>query len=439
MLENLTTLPAYNRPTLLTKQKLCTSNCLSSLSGSTAQPAKNMISPKQEHDFTETSELVMKIANNDARKQTWQQSKLPLMMLIASHHDKIGNIQKVNCSALNIHAGNCIEDHDSKATACEILKHSRYKIWLWFQSSCPRFRRFSCLRFLTNTIFWNGKNCMMPCKALQFTWHFANMAASMKVWKLSALMSLKEMKPCMSPVSNYMQPDVSRVNIEESNWMEDHDDLVWCHMLKRWCQRRTDSGSEAVLQGPTIQRAALPVANCKKRMLPCIRLNLSWRPANSDAQMKPCILTTVFGIDEATLGQLRLRVYMSIMTKLVTYKKLIVQRWTYMLATVLKITIQKLLHVKFLNILATRSDSDSKALVRGSDASAVCGSWRTPFFEMARIAWCRAKRCNSHDTLRTWLHRWKSESSPHWCRWKKWNHVCLQYRTICNQMFQGWT
>ena len=42
--------------------------------------------------------------------------------------------------------------------------------------------------------------------------------------------------------------------------------------------------------------------------------------------MKPCILTTVFGIDEATLGQLRLRVYMSIMTKLVTYKKLIVQR-----------------------------------------------------------------------------------------------------------------
>ena len=102
-------------------------------------------------------------------------------------------------------------------------------------------------------------------------------------------------------------------------------------------------------------------------------------------------------------------------------------------------TIQKLLHVKFLNILATRSDSDSKALVRGSDASAVCGSWRTQFFEMARIAWCPAKRCNSHDTLRTWLRRWKSESSPHWCRLKKWNHVCLQYRTICNQMFQGWT
>ena len=70
MLENLTTLPAYNCPTLLTKQKLCTSNCLSSLSGSTALPAKNMISPKQEHDLTEASELVLKIANNDARKQT---------------------------------------------------------------------------------------------------------------------------------------------------------------------------------------------------------------------------------------------------------------------------------------------------------------------------------------------------------------------------------
>ena len=151
------------------------------------------------------------------------------------HYDKMSNIPKVDCSALNIHAGNCIEDHEIKATACEILKHCRYQIWLWFQSSCPRFRRFSCLRFLTNTIFWNGKNCMMPCKALQFTWHFANMAASMKVWKLSALMSLQEMKPCMSPVSNYMQPDVSRVNIEESKWMEDHDDLVWCIMLKRWC------------------------------------------------------------------------------------------------------------------------------------------------------------------------------------------------------------
>ena len=232
MLENLTTLPAYNRPTLLTKQKLCTSNCLSSLSGSTALPAKNMISPKQEHDFTEASELVMKIANNDARKQTWQQSKLPLMMLIAS-------------------------------------------------------------------------------------------------------------------------PDSCTGKPEDQSY--------------------------------------------------------------------------------------RTIAIMSIMTKWVTYQKLIVQRWTYMLATVLKIAIQKLLHVKFLNIVATRSDSDSKALVRGSDASSVCGSWRTPFFEMARIAWCRAKRCNSHDILRTWLHRWKSESSPHWCRWKKWNHVCLQYRTICNQMFQGWT
>ena len=82
------------------------------------------------------------------------------------HYDKMSNIPKVDCSALNIHAGNCIEDHDSKATACEILKHCRYQIWLWFQSSCPRFRRFICLRVLTNTIFWNGKNCMMSCKAL---------------------------------------------------------------------------------------------------------------------------------------------------------------------------------------------------------------------------------------------------------------------------------
>ena len=70
MLENLTTLSPYNRPTLLTKQTLCTSNCLSSLSGSTALPAKNMISPHQEHDLTEASELVLKIANNDAQKLT---------------------------------------------------------------------------------------------------------------------------------------------------------------------------------------------------------------------------------------------------------------------------------------------------------------------------------------------------------------------------------
>ena len=58
----------------------------------------------------------------------------------------------------------------------------------------------------------------------------------------------------------------------------------------------------------------------------------------------------------------------------------------------------------------TRSDSDSKALVWGWDASSVWRSWRTAFFEMERIAWCRSKRCNSQDTLRTWLHGWKFES-----------------------------
>ena len=66
------------------RQTLCTSNCLSSLGGSTALPAKNMISPKQGHDLTEASELVLKIANNDAQKLTWQQSMLALVMLKAS-------------------------------------------------------------------------------------------------------------------------------------------------------------------------------------------------------------------------------------------------------------------------------------------------------------------------------------------------------------------
>ena len=53
-------------------------------SGITALPAKNMISPKQGHDLTEASELVLKIANNDAQKLTWQQSMLALILLKAS-------------------------------------------------------------------------------------------------------------------------------------------------------------------------------------------------------------------------------------------------------------------------------------------------------------------------------------------------------------------
>ena len=42
--------------------------------------------------------------------------------------------------------------------------------------------------------------------------------------------------------------------------------------------------------------------NLQESMLPSNQLNLFWRPANTGAQMKPCILTTVFGTDEATLG-----------------------------------------------------------------------------------------------------------------------------------------